>query len=198
MASGRRLLLGVTGMLLTLFTVSCDNPFRPNMRKQTETPAAATADSPTQLLLNLEDAYNRRDIDLYKECLHPAFRFVLISSESNDVGVDMDADGVSDDWWDYDVEVRYHENLFGYGSGDGLIPPPVSIDLDLQIPPEDAWMLDNQDSELDQIVIPCYFDLRLTYTGNYQDITASGYSLFFVTQTDGVWTISRWQDQSSI
>ena len=170
------------------------------MRKQTETPSGRTADSPEQLLRNLEDAYNRRDIELYKDCLSSSFRFVLISDETTDLGVDMDHDGLKDDWWDYDVEVRYTENLFGYGSTESDVPAPSSILLDLQVPPETAWQQSTGDSDDNsvQLVIPCYFDLLLSFGSNYQDITASGYALFFVAQQDGVWRIERWQDESNI
>ncbi|MCD4830021.1 MAG: hypothetical protein K8R90_11385 [Candidatus Cloacimonetes bacterium] len=167
------------------------------MRKLSVTPVVRSADSPLQLLLNLEDAYNHRDIELYKQCLATSFRFVLIGAESVELGVDMDCDGLRDDWWDYDVEVRYHENLFGYGSSDGALSAPSAISLDLQIPPEEVWQQDAQDGYESRLIIPCYFDLRLTFAGNYQDIAAGGYALFFVVEKDGVWKIERWQDQSS-
>ncbi len=196
MLIGRKLLGGVTIVLLTLFTFSCENPFNPEMRKQSETAALRSADSPEILLQNLEDAYNRMDIDLYKSCLSKSFRFVIISSEKNDIGLDIDDDGLSDDWWDYDVEVRYTENLFGCGSTDGLVPAPVSISLDLQVPSSESW---GQDSDsANTLIIPCYFDLRLTYSGNYQDIVANGYALFYVVEEDGVWKVVRWQDESNI
>ena len=192
----REILWGVTLVLSILFTAGCQNPFNPDMRKQTETPRASIADSPQQVLANLQVAYNTQDIDLYKRCLSESFKFVLVSSEYTELGLDMDGDGIKDDWWGYDEEVLYHENLFVYGSSDGRTPPPYNISLSLQVPPDSLWNSAQTGEEEYNLIVPCYFDLRLSFETS--EILANGYARFFLTEEDDVWKIIRWQDESNI
>ncbi len=192
----RNALWGVTLVLSILFTAGCDSPFNPDMRKPMETVTNPIAVSPEIALQNLQNAYNTQNIDLYKQCLSESFTFVLVSSESTEIGIDMDGDGLKDDWWGYDEEVEYHENLFVYGSSDGRTPPPYNISLTLQVPPDSIWSYSQIDDETYNLIIPCYFDLRLSYESS--EIVSNGYARFFLTEDEGVWKITRWQDESNI
>ncbi len=187
---------GVILVLSILFTVGCQNPFNPDMRKQMETVQPSIADSPEKVLTNLQLAYNTQDIDLYKQCLSESFTFVLVASESTELGLDMDGDGIRDDWWGYDEEVLYHENLFVYGSSDGRTPPPYNISLSLQVPPDSLWNYTQTEDDGYYLIVPCYFDLRLSFETS--EIIANGYARFFLTEEDEVWKIIRWQDESNI
>ncbi|MCD4652120.1 MAG: hypothetical protein K8S56_10115 [Candidatus Cloacimonetes bacterium] len=197
-SSKRFFVLTVTLIVYTLFTVGCSNPFNPDMRQQRVTTPPIGASDPRILLTNLEDAYNQQNIELYKSCLSDSFVFVLLSSEYNEIGVDMEPyDGIKDNWWGVEQEVQYHENLFGSGSSDGKYPPPYNISLNLQIPPEEMWQQNNEVGKGHQIIIPCFFDLSLNFE-ELADIKATGKALFYVQEENGFWKIIRWQDESSI
>ncbi|PID27769.1 MAG: hypothetical protein CSB55_07580 [Candidatus Cloacimonadota bacterium] len=179
------------------FLASCANPFNPDSAQTSNDVAQTVVSTPEATLLQLENAYNRQDIELYKECLSDSFHFILINSEYSEIGVDMNNDGIKDNWWGFEQEVNYHENLFTSGSSDGLIPTPVSVNLNLQIPPKSLWEQENETGENPVYIIPCNFDLVLTYS-DFQDINAYGYSRFWLILEDDMWKIYRWQDESNI
>lgn len=191
--------LGLLALVLLLVSLSaCNNPFNP------QTIAKPDNDSPTRgntnpryVLENLEIAYNKQDIDLFKNCLSKSFRFELISVEKDEIGIDMDGDGIKDSWWDYTEEVEYHRNLFGSGSSDGSFPSPDNIYLSLQIPQEEVWQQDSQPNREDWIIIPVYFNLVLTLYGS-SNISADGYARFYLRPEGDEWKIIIWRDESNI
>lgn len=181
-----------------LFSVNgCTNPFNPNIIKNASDVSTIANITPRNVLKNLETAYNQQDLDLFKSCLSTSFRFELISIETDEIGIDMDGDGIKDSWWDYDREVDYHRNLFEYGSSDGSYPSPDHIYLNLQIPQEDVWMTDNQVGREDWVIIPVFFNLSLTIYGT-SNITADGYARFYLRPEGEEWRIIIWRDESNI
>ncbi len=78
-------------------------------------------DSPSDVIYNLEIAYNTRDINLYKQCLSPQFTFYFNQS---DVGTDVNGYIIPTSWgyeedWDatgnmftlaYDIAMQLPEN----------------------------------------------------------------------------------------
>ena len=124
--------------LLTLFILTgCSNPFHPNLDNNgTGNPEYTVATTPDEVLKNLALAYNRQDINIYKLCLAKDFRFELLAFDVNEIGIDMNGDGINDSWWDYDHELAYHANLFRKGTimSNGY-PAPDAIHLTLDVPP---------------------------------------------------------------
>ena len=110
-----------------LVLTSCWNPFRPHMEDHSDTTIQNR--TPREVLENLELSYKERNINIYQDLLSPDFRFELISSEVNQIGVDVNGDGLRDDWWGYDQEILYTQNLFTKGSSDGSLPPPDELIL---------------------------------------------------------------------
>lgn len=183
-------------IFLSLFSGSCVNPFNPDLRDNgSNLPANAT---PTELLQTLEQSYAQKNINLFKSCLSPDFRFELLSSEVSQIGIDLNNDGFKDAWWGYDQEVEYHYNLFEQGSTDGIYQPPDQINLRLQIPPSDQWQPDAQPGHENWIIIPCLFDLQLLFTANNSSITSNGVARFYLKQTGERWFIAIWRDESNI
>ena len=183
-------------LLLSLLAVSCRNPFRPNLTYNTGDGLANT--SPKQLLESLERAYQDKNLDLYKKLLSPDFRFELLSSEVNQIGIDVNDDGIRDSWWGYEQEVQLTENLFKYGSSDGIYPPPDQISLRLQIPPENMWDIDPESGHEDWVVIPCVFDLSLTFLSSNTVLGASGVARFYIKPIGGRWFIAIWREESNL
>ena len=116
-------------ILSTLFTFGCKNPFNPKQSSLSVHTSWLPNNSAENVLKNLENAYNRKDLDLYTSILDKNFHFELISSEAPEInaGIDLDEDGYPDSWWGYQTEVEYHTNLFRDGSTDGRFPPPDEI-----------------------------------------------------------------------
>ncbi len=180
-----------------IFLFGCDNPFNPETIKINDEPITRSNNTPRKVLENLEDSYNQQDLDLFERCLSQSFRFEVISVEIDEIGVDMDGDGIKDSWWDYTEEVEYHRNLFSTGSSDGTVPAPDNIYLSLQIPQEEAWQKDNQQGREDWVIIPVYFNLILTLYGS-ANITADGYARFYLRPEGDGWKIIIWRDESNI
>lgn len=184
-------------MLYTLFTISCENPFHPNIQEYHS--QASDFSTPEMTLLNLEDAYNRKDVSLFKECLSENYMFQMLTSEIDDIGIDFNEDGSNDDWWGYEQEVSFHENLFQNGSSDGSRKPPDNITLNLMIPDENFWQEDTQTGHEGWIIIPCDFFLNLSFFESGATISSSGSATFFLEQDeDGKWLIAIWRDRSNI
>ena len=190
------LMWGVLAILIFVLN-GCTNPFNPSIINNVPSYEIRDNTTPRNVLLNLETSYNQQDLDLFKNCLSSSFRFELISVETDEIGVDMDGDGIKDSWWDYDQEVDYHRNLFKHGSSDGVFPPPDNLYLNLQIPHEDAWLTDNQEGREDWVIIPTYFHLSLTAFGS-SNITADGYARFYLRPEGNEWRIIIWRDESHI
>jgi len=189
------ILILIIGFFLTFS--GCTNPFNPDIIKIDGTNDIRENNTPRNVLKNLETSYNQQNIDLFISCLSSSFRFELISVETDDIGIDMDGDGIKDSWWDYDREVEYHRNLFRDGSSDGRYPPPDHVYLNLQIPHEDAWLTDNQEGREDWVIIPVYFNLSITIYGTSQ-LTAEGYARFYLRPEGDEWRIIIWRDESNI
>jgi len=179
---------------LALLLSSCNNPFRPRLYDQSDTEILNR--TPTELLQNLERAYKEKNINIYKTLLHPDFRFELIASEVSQIGVDVNGDGFRDSWWGYDQEVEYTDHMFNFGSSDGQYPPPDEINLRLQIPSQDFWQNDPELGHEDWIVIPCSFDLILSYTTTNSSFTAGGVARFYLRPVGDRWYIAIWRDES--
>ena len=96
MTSPNRVLSLLLLSVLLLLT-SCWNPFRPRMEDHSDTTIQNR--TPQEVLENLELSYKERNINIYQELLSEDFRFELISSEVNQIGVDVNNDGLRDDWW---------------------------------------------------------------------------------------------------
>lgn len=184
-------------MFMLILIAGCQNPFNPDTVKSDDEPRTRSNSTPLNVLLNLEASYNQQDLDLFKSCLSESFRFELISVEIDEIGVDIDGDGIKDSWWDYAEEVEYHRNLFSTGSSDGTVPSPDDIFLNLNIPKEEAWQQDNQSGREDWVIIPVYFNLILTLYGS-ANITADGYARFYLRPEDNEWKIIIWRDESNI
>ena len=148
-------------IFLTFLIGSCSNPFCPELNDVSS--AEIQNRTPEELLQNLERAYTEKNINLYKSLLHPDFRFELLASEVSLIGIDMNGDGMRDSWWGYDQEIEYTDRMFNRGSSDGTYYPPDEIKLRLQIPPSDRWQTDPEVGHEDWIIIPCNFDLILSY-----------------------------------
>lgn len=182
-------------ILIALLVSSCTNPFNPNLRRNDA--EIAVNDSPQAVLQTLEQSYRQKNINLFKSCLDPAYRFELISSEVMQIGIDLNNDGQKDDWWGYDTEVDYHQNLFLDGSSDGR-PPPSQISLNLIIPPTTEWEADSMAGHEGWVIITCAFDLQLISADTYSIDTSSGSAVFFLKPVGNRWYIAIWRDQSNI
>lgn len=177
-------------LIVSLFAISCKNPFNPGIINKSSGSELGgyPPDSPDNVLRNLALAYNHKDINLYKSCLSESFRFQIKNSDIGTVGVD---------WWGFEQEIEYHNNLFNKGSSDGSFGPPDNIFLNLEIPPQSAWQYNNQIGHENWVIISCPFYLHLYYNFT-ADITASGYARFYLKQEDGHWVIAIWVDESIV
>jgi hypothetical protein len=197
-------LILVLSILMIIFT-GCNNIFSPKTTSTHQTEAYPNT-SPDLVLKNLELAYRQKDIELYKKCLdQESFRFELISSEIDEInaGVDIDDDGINDSWWGYQKEVEYHTHLFRDGSSDLLYPSPDQIYLNLNVPVQEQWELDNQTGHEGWVVIACLFDLSLSFRSTNSSLNANGSARFYlkpIPDNHGVnhWFIAIWRDESNI
>ncbi|MDD2230239.1 MAG: hypothetical protein PHY48_12605 [Candidatus Cloacimonetes bacterium] len=184
-------------LLLSLMLLSgCNNPFRPVLKDISGINDDMLNDSPEKLLRNLERAYQEKNIDLYLTLLHPDFRFELIASEINQIGVDFNGDNINDSYWDYDQEREFTTRMFIEGSSDGIYPPPDDIDLRLIIPPQDKWEQDPALGHEDWIIITCTFNLTLSYTATNSSLNANGRASFYLRPVGDRWYIAIWRDES--
>jgi hypothetical protein len=183
-------------LLAASFLLSCRNPFHPNLVDNSNDTVYNR--TPVELLQNLERSYRERNINIFKSLLAPDFRFELIASEVSQIGVDVNNDGIRDSWWGYEEEVQFTANLFTYGSSDGTYPPPDDIELRLQIPPEENWEIDPEVGHEDWIVIPCLFNLTLSYYSTNSAIAASGVARFYLKPANNRWYIAIWRDESNL
>jgi len=182
--------------IISLLLMSCKNPFHPALRNRDND--LIEQDTPLKLLQNLENAYKQKNLVLYRSCLAPDFRFELLSSEVNSIGIDWNHDGIKDSWWGFEQEVEFHRNLFYEGSSDGFYPPPDQINLRMQIPPEDKWEFDTEVGHEGWIIIPCLFDLQLLYTISGSAMASNGTARFYLKSFNNKWYIAIWRDESNI
>lgn len=180
----------------SLLLLSCRNPFRPHLVDNSHDTVHNR--TPVELLDNLERSYRERNINIFKSLLDPDFRFELIASEVSQIGIDVNDDGIRDSWWGYEEEVQFTANLFSNGSSDGTTPPPDDLDLRLQIPPEENWENDPELGHEDWIVVPCLFNLTLTYISTNSAIAASGVARFYLKPANNRWYIAIWRDESNL
>lgn len=192
----RNKIITLFALLIALLGASCRNPFRPELIYNTNNDLQNR--DPKQVLQSLERAYQDKNIDLYKKLLAPDFRFELLSSEVNQIGIDVNDDGIRDSWWGFEQEIQLTENLFKYGSSDGNYPPPDQIELRLQVPPENLWELDPEVGHEDWVIVPCVFDLSLTYLSSNSSLNASGVARFYLKETNKRWYIVIWRDESNL
>lgn len=181
-----------------LLLFCCNNVFNPEAVSGKPTSPYLTFDSPGNVLKNLEFAYRYKDLELYKKCLWDSnkFRFELIASEGSDIGVDMDGDGIKDNWWGRTQEIEYHRKMFGLANS--AYPPPDNIVLTLSIPPEENWKPDNQEGHEGWIIISVYFyDLELQFIDQFNNIRSRGRADFHMIEENGKWSIALWRDLSN-
>lgn len=183
-------------LALTFLLGSCWNPFHPPLVDNSD--GTLRFGTPLEVLQSLELAYKERNINIYKEILAPDFRFELISSEVGQIGIDVNGDGIRDSWWGFDQEVLYTSNLFSTGSTDGSTPAPDDLYLRLQVPPETNWEEDPELGHEDWVVIPCSFDLKLSYYASNSMLTASGIARFYLKPANNRWYIAIWRDESNL
>ncbi len=183
-------------LLLALALGSCRNPFHPPLIDNSNTTLQNR--TPREVLQNLELSYRERNINIFKNLLAPDFRFELISSEVGQIGLDLNDDGISDTYWSYTEEVQFTDNLFNYGSTNGSYPAPDDIQLRLQIPPDENWETDPELGHETWVVVPCIFDLKLTYLSTNSMITASGVARFYLKPSGNRWFIAIWRDESNL
>jgi len=183
-------------MLLLLVIWSCQNPFRPPLIDSST--SVVHNRSPEELLRNLEKSYREKNINVFRTLLHEDYRFELLSSEYSQIGIDMDGDGIRDSWWDFDQEIEMTRNMFERGSSDGSFPVADVIELRLQIPPQELWEIDPAVGRENWIVIPCYFDLILTYKSSNSSYVANGVARFYLVEERGSWKIIIWRDESNL
>jgi len=183
-------------LCLTLLVSSCTNPFCPVLYDRSN--ADIQNRTPEELFQNLERAYMEKNINIYKSLLDANFRFELLASEVNLIGIDMNNDGMRDYWWGYDQEVEYTDRMFNKGSSDGTYPPPDDIKLRLQVPPSEIWQKDPEIGHEGWIIIPCNFVLILCYNESNSSITANGIARFYLKPVENGWKIAIWRDESNI
>jgi hypothetical protein len=183
-------------LLLGIALSSCINPFRPNLYDVSD--ADILNRNPIELLQNLERAYTEKNINIYRSLLHQDFRFELIASEVSQIGIDVNGDGLRDSWWGYEQEVEITNRMFNFGSSDGSYPSPDAINLRLQIPPQEVWENDPELGHEDWIVIPCSFDLLLSYTATNSSFNANGVARFYLRPVADRWYIAIWRDESNL
>jgi len=183
-------------LLLMLVIFACQNPFRPKLIDSST--ALIQSRSPEELLHNLEKAYSEKNINIFRQLLHPDYRFELLSSEYSQIGIDMDGDGIRDSWWGFDQEIELTRNMFERGSSDGSFPVADAIELRLQIPPQELWEIDPAMGRENWIIVPCYFDLILSYNASNSRYVANGTARFYLVQEGGVWQIIIWRDESNL
>ncbi|MCL2064569.1 MAG: hypothetical protein FWG98_09405 [Candidatus Cloacimonetes bacterium] len=178
--------IALTSMLMI---VSCINPFNPGLEKGKEnSDFVYTPDTPDNVLRNLMQSYNQKSIEMFKDVLDVDFRFHVLSQHAPEIG---------QDWWGYEQEIEYHNNLFSRGSSDGRLMSPTNIFLNLEIPPQHLWQMDNQIGHENWIIIACPFYLHLSYISG-SDMTASGFARFHLKPLNGRWYIAIWIDESYI
>lgn len=184
-------------LLLAILTLAgCSNPFRPKLRHEDNT--GVSNKTPLDVLNNLELAYTQKNLELYKSVLAEDFRFELISSEVDLIGIDVNNDGIKDSWWGLEQELEFTNNLFNYGSSDGVYPPPDQIVLRLSVPPQELWELDPEIGHENWVVIPCGFDLQLQFNTISSSLTASGIARFYLRPQNNRWQIVIWRDESNL
>lgn len=184
----RSLLKSIT-IFIIISISGCSNPFNPSLKEHNDyRDSIYSPDSPENVLRNLMLAYNQKDIDLYKSCLDKEFRFHVVSQQAPEIG---------QDWWGYEQEIEFHNNLFSKGSSDGRHSAPNNIFLNLEIPPASLWQKDNQVGHENWIIISCPFYLQLSYSGR-TDIVANGFAKFHLKPSQGKWHIAIWVDESNI
>ncbi|MDZ4122487.1 MAG: hypothetical protein U1C33_08695, partial [Candidatus Cloacimonadaceae bacterium] len=72
----QRVGLFLCSLIAIVVLTGCTNPFRPKLRDDSR--VSTSNRTPLDVLQNLELAYRQKNINLYKELLHPDFRFELI------------------------------------------------------------------------------------------------------------------------
>lgn len=175
--------------------LGCENPFNPSSNDNNNPTDFQPNITVSQLLINLEDAYRQKNLDLYEYCLADDFKFQLIASEVTDIGIDLDNDGLPDSEWGFQQEIEYHKNLFETGSSDGQYPPPDQIDL--RFGGEPIIDDDTEEGHEGWKIVSTYFNLNLTFLDG-SNISALGYARFYLKPVDEEWKITIWRDESSI
>ena len=187
-------------LILLLFSMlllsACTNPFHPKLWDNSSD--VIRNRTPREVLENLELAYKQKNIDTYSALLHTDFRFYLISSEANQIGIDANGDGIKDDYWDRDKELEITRNIFEYGSSNPTYSVPDVISLRLNIPPEEVWEIDMRPEHENWIIIPCTFTLSMSINNGSGTLSATGTARFYLASFDNTWYIMEWWDESNL
>jgi hypothetical protein len=136
-------------------------------------------ETPEGVVEKLADAYRRRDIDDYVDCLTDSFVFYFIPKDTLDPNVTIPAEL----YWGRSAEEEAHRNMFAQTdlitltlTGEGK----VRVGLD----PE-RWLLER------------HFDLHISPSNIYE--WAVGRAHFYVErQEDGLYRMYRWDDLEEV
>jgi hypothetical protein len=191
--------LAVLIILLTLLLSGCsENPFNPETMDVDIATTNYDFSTKSSVIENLVRSYEQLNVELFKQCLADSFRFELIAQDADEIGIDMDGDGIKDSWWGYQQEVRYHENLFENGSSDNTFPPPDQITLEIPVD-QIEWKTDSEYEEEGYVYKDVRFSLLLQYSGG-QTFNSNGYVRFYLknegTDEEPWWSIIIWRDSS--
>lgn len=179
----RRRLLAVIFLLLVIAT-ACRNPFAPPEAGPARSGPLARQTDPDSTLANFRYAYERRDLDVYENCLASNFVFLYIDQDLTGQieQVAVPRDGASGD-------LARTERLF-------RVFDAVSLD---------TWnvIAEPDDSTATGVVKRRRVNFHLSVqdlTGdfNFDEYQASGFARFTFEQskTDNLWRIVTWEDQS--
>ncbi|HCM15838.1 MAG TPA: hypothetical protein DHW79_07845 [Candidatus Cloacimonas sp.] len=64
------------------------------------------------------------------------------------------------------------------------------------MPPQDLWESDPAEGREGWIIVPCYFDLILSYGYNNSSYIANGMARFYLLEEKASWKIIIWRDES--
>jgi len=135
--------------------------------------------STEEVIEQFTEAYNSRNLENYADCLSQDFVFRVHILEWWGP-----SPSYPDSEWNLATELLYTEDLFA---------APESIALEMEILSIEPYPLDTSYVEVD-----CQFDLKV-YLDEMSGYRAAGEATFITEETsEGVWSISRWQDFSDV
>ncbi len=144
-------------------------------------------DSAWKIIENLQFAYVTKNPDLFTNCLHEEFQFLLLPQDWDD----YNGDGIIDSLWGRDIEIQFTENMFNN-------PQAEIIELYFEGNSETVWYGDSTGVTLQ---LPRSFDLNIYYwTGEEQSGYRAAGEAVFLCKPDGTgeYKIWRWLDQSEV
>lgn len=140
-------------------------------------------DTPAGVVEYIEDAYNTRDIDAYKECLSPNFTFYF---DPNDVGQDVEGFEIPASWG-YDDEVSAVANMFY-----------ELYDINLSIASSPITGINPSEPEFEAFNIKINLLVMVDATNGYRaegpvDFTFESY---YTEKGEKLWRVKDWWDRT--